>query len=60
MLVKLKIDAAHSERLVRGKAVTIKVPLGAKLIELRLSHSDPAKLDSFAKLCDVFFNGRPA
>jgi hypothetical protein len=60
MLVKLQIDAAHSQKLVRGKPVTIKVPVGAKQIELRLSHSDPAKLDSFAKICDVFFNGRPA
>jgi hypothetical protein len=58
--VKLQIDAAHSRRLVRGEPVTIKVPLGAKLVQLRLTHIDPEKLDSFAKICDVFFNGRPA
>lgn len=57
---KLRIDAAHSRKLVRGEAVTIKVPLGAKLITLRLSHASPSALDSFVKLTDVFFNGRPA
>jgi hypothetical protein len=60
MRVKLNIDAAHSRKLVRGEPVTIKVPLGAKLITLRLSHVDPVKQDSFAKVLDVFFNGRSA
>jgi hypothetical protein len=60
MRVKLQIDTAHSEGLMRGKPMTIKVPLGAKQIELCLSHRDPMQLDSFAKALDVFFNGRSA
>jgi hypothetical protein len=58
--LKLRIDAAHSRKLMRGEAVTVKVPMGTRQVELRLSHVDPVRLDSFAKLCDVFFNGRPA
>jgi len=58
--VKLRIDAPHSRKLMRGEPVTIKVPLGARLITLRLSHRDPAERDSFAKILDVFFNGRSA
>lgn len=58
MLVKLQIDAAHSHKLARGEPVTIKVPKGATKIELRLKRS--ARDDSFAKICDVVFNGRPA
>ncbi len=58
--LKLRIDAAHSRKLVRGEAVTIKIPLGTRPLELHLSHRDPEQLDSFAKICDVVFNGRPA
>ncbi len=58
--LKLRIDAAHSLKLVRGEPVVVKVPMGTRQVELRLSHAEPEKLDSFAKICDVFFNGRPA
>jgi hypothetical protein len=54
---KIQIDAAHSRKLVIGQPIAIKVPRGAEIIELRLT-KQPA--DSFAKLVDVFFNGRPA
>ena len=55
---KLYIDAPHAAQLVRGKAIAIKVPKGAEVLELRLA--EPPRPDSFAKLCDVFFNGRQA
>jgi len=55
---KVRIDSAHSRKLIEGKPIAIKVPKGADVIELRLLLVD--RDDSFAKLVDVFFNGRPA
>jgi hypothetical protein len=56
--IKIQIDEAHTVQIVSGRAIAIKVPKGADVIELKLS---PAVVqDSFAKLVDVFFNGRKA
>jgi hypothetical protein len=55
---KVSIDVPHSQKLLEGKAVAIKVPPGAQVIELRLAAASDKF--SFAQLCDVFFNGRPA
>jgi hypothetical protein len=55
--VKVQIDPAHSRKLIAGDAIAIKVPKGAEAIEIRLA---TVPRDSFAKVIDVFFNGRPA
>ncbi len=61
MRVKLSIDAAHSRKLLRGDPVVIKVPKHATELQLRLAHfRTREQQDSFAKICDVVFNGRPA
>jgi len=53
------IDEAHSLQLMRGESIAIKVPPNTPVLQLRLATlaSTP---DSFAKVLDVFFNGRPA
>lgn len=56
--IKIQIDQAHSLNLLRGQSIAIKVPAGAGVIQLRLTK--PVEPDSFAKVLDVFFNGRPA
>ena len=55
--VKIQIDLKHSMALVSGKPIAIKVPKNATIVQIRLT---PVRDDSFAKVLDVFFNGRPA
>lgn len=57
---KIKIDAAHSLRLMYGKPVAIRIPRGATVLELRLAPQAKNFEDSFAKICDVVLNGRRA
>jgi hypothetical protein len=57
---KILINALHSRALLLGEPVAIKVPEGAKIIELRLTPSQIHPIDSMAKVIDVFFNGRKA
>lgn len=57
---KVRIDKEHTLRLMAGKPIAIKVPEGADVIQLELAQVAGAAPDSWAKLCDVFFNGRPA
>jgi hypothetical protein len=54
--IKLQIDERHTRELLTGKPIAIKVPRGATVLEIRTA----AISDRFAKLIDVFFNGRPA
>lgn len=56
--MKLQIDTKHATELIRGKAIAIKIPKDTEVIELRLA--GPYNPDSFAKLMDVFVNGRSA
>ena len=56
--VKIKIDRLHSERLLSGKNVAIKVPAGADVVQIQLTVVPEDS--SFAKVLDVFLNGRPA
>ena len=56
--VKIKIDRLHSEWLLSGKNVAIKVPAGADVVQIQLTVVPEDS--SFAKVLDVFFNGRPA
>lgn len=61
VIARLKIDREHSLKLLMGQPVTIKVPPNAARLELRLDLAkSPRHDDSFAKICDVFFNGRRA
>lgn len=59
--VRIQIDRKHAVLLIAGETVAIKVPKDAEVIELRLERPANQRMgDSFAKICDVVFNGRPA
>jgi len=55
----IQIDQEHTRKLLRGETIAIKIPSNTPVLQLRLyNHGEPT--DSFAKILDVFFNGRPA
>ena len=55
---RLQIDTEHATKLIRGESIAVKVPRDTDVLEIRLAK--PYDGDSFAKLVDVFFNGRSA
>lgn len=58
--VKVKIDVEHTLDLIAGEPIAIKVPKGAEILELLPARLPRGARDSFAHVCDVFLNGRPA
>jgi hypothetical protein len=58
--IKIQIDRQHAAALLQGKAIAFKIPAGAQVLQLQLAEGFPPTPHSFAKLLDVFFNGRPA
>jgi hypothetical protein len=59
--VRVRIDVGHTLDLLDGKPVAIAVPKGCEVLEIQLHRSAvPPASNSFAKLVDVFFNGRRA
>jgi hypothetical protein len=54
--VKVQIDEKHTRELLAGKPIAIRIPADAQVLEIRTATFP----DRFAKLLDVFFNGRPA
>jgi hypothetical protein len=59
LTTSVRIDKAHTLKLLRGEAVTIKVPPNAQAIRLQVEAPDGDR-NYLAELVDVFFNGRKA
>lgn len=51
------IDEKRARMLLDGKVLTVRIPVNATSLQIRLQKPES---DSFAKILDVFFNGRPA
>lgn len=54
--VTVRIDKAHSVKLISGETIAIKVPKGTEVLQLELAESR----NYVAEWMDVFFNGRKA
>lgn len=53
------IDLERTKKLLKGESVTIRIPEGAKTLEIFMQ-APKLPRNEFAEALDVFFNGRSA
>jgi len=58
MKAQVLIDEKRARMLLNGKVVTVRIPVNATSLQIRLQK--PEDGNSIAKIFDVFFNGREA
>jgi hypothetical protein len=57
---QIVIDEKRARMLLDGKVVTVRIPANSESLQIRLQKPSECDSFNFAKVLDVFFNGRPA